>query len=451
MITHVEGPPPVATPELGIWPGSRSMKLLLLACALAVATGKPINRLRHESTAALVAGGDAKPTLAHAHALEAKLRELERTVDVPAAKLDTSVDVPGTSIQGAAKIGARAKPVFGGRKKLPMLSEGSPALPTKLERTTSYKERQDAGWRHAKPKPVQPTAVGFLSSGAEPKTLERTTSTYTDEQRNIIDNAFESFKQSMVQEWTEAEEADNMPAQMDVATLFPMVGVDRTGENPSYLDYDFDGYDGSVWNHGTSSFLNCQLSPYELGSFSTPTGPSKLEISPTALTDLQEIEAPEEGNATPGWLGLAQGILGTVLGVTGFGLVGAVGAMVGTGLLTAGAIVTSSIDYAAELRNEDDPGDAINDNFVEIQSQLGELQTTLLNLVEKRTDEMTNFVLSSVSAAHRGDHDGQQEELVHGARGEMEEPDGLCDHRPQVRRHQRIRGEVEHDAARHFQ
>ena len=95
--------------------------------------GKPTNHPWHESTAALVAGGGAKPTLAHGQALEAKLHELEGTVDVPAAKHDASVDVPGTSIRGAAKIGARAEPVIGGRKKLPLLSKGSPALPTKLE------------------------------------------------------------------------------------------------------------------------------------------------------------------------------------------------------------------------------------------------------------------------------------------------------------------------------
>jgi len=82
------------------------MKPLLLACALALATGKPTSRPRHESTAALVAGGDAKPTLAHGEALEAKLRELERTVDVRAAKHDASVE--GGAKTGAAKTGATA-------------------------------------------------------------------------------------------------------------------------------------------------------------------------------------------------------------------------------------------------------------------------------------------------------------------------------------------------------
>jgi len=82
------------------------MKPLLLACALALATGKPTSRPRHESTAALVAGGDAKPTLAHGQALEAKLRELERTVDVPVAKHDASVE--GGAKTGAAKTGATA-------------------------------------------------------------------------------------------------------------------------------------------------------------------------------------------------------------------------------------------------------------------------------------------------------------------------------------------------------
>jgi len=93
------------------------MKPLLLACALALATGKPTSRPRHESTAALVAGGDAKPTLAHGEALEAKLRELERTVDVRAAKHDASVE--GGAKTGAAKTGATAHDKASAHTSLP--------------------------------------------------------------------------------------------------------------------------------------------------------------------------------------------------------------------------------------------------------------------------------------------------------------------------------------------